>query len=138
MDKTPKLFSQVISEELQAAFAKIIDDTPEVEGMLGIIIYHPQLGDNVDPSFVLAGPVSDPVFLTRAVCRTSKFQQGLIAQLEAAMLQGLQALQSLNREIDGKQHNKSPTESSHQDKATADGIANIASAAPTFESKRIK
>ena len=95
-----QLFSEEVANNLRDTMGKLVDSIPEVEGIAAVIIYHPRLGDDIEPSIVMAGPHTDPLFITRAVCQTCKFQQRIVQQLEAAMHSGVQTLQAIQQETD--------------------------------------
>ena len=101
MSDTPApLFSEHVCEELRKKLAELADTVPEIQGIVTVVVYQPQLGDDIEPAMVLAGPTQDPVFITRAISLTCKFQQRLINRLEDAMRQGLASLQALRQDID--------------------------------------
>jgi len=110
MSDSPELFSDTAGRTLQEACAKVQESAAEIDGVAGIIIYKSQLGDGIEPSAVIAGPVEDPVFLARTICRAAKFQQGIIAQLEKVILNAINELQARSQETDATKSQDTPAE----------------------------
>jgi len=102
-DETPNetpLFSELVCEDFRKLAAEVMRGCSEVEGLVVSVIYKEQLGDQVDPSMVLAGPAADPRFLNRVIRQQGRHQQKLIEIMEGQFLTLREQLNQLKAEYD--------------------------------------
>lgn len=99
---TKEKFNTAVHKRVTESVAKLMEDTPELDGIVVTLLYAEDLG-SPSPEFLLFGDGRNPQFIARMGEQVCKLSQTLISNLGQHFADAVKLRQQLQKEIDDRQ-----------------------------------